>query len=280
MEPQESVNGPLTGQIDELCRGIKVMDDNIARLKILASNLNEMQYVVYNYVEKIREGMVLVQDEIIIWVNKAACDTLGYAPEEVVNTSAVELAHPKYRQLLSARFAMVQAGDEIPAGVPWPIITKTREIKYLRPFSYRIIYRGKPALMAFFYDVTEDKKLQEELSLRSEMLDLVSDSVFLLDMKGNIKYVNKAVCESMGYTQDEITKMTVMDINPDELKRKAEIRLKTVSSQKESRFRTVHVRRNGSRMPVDVRIKVIKRGELEFILGVVREIIPEGMEDI
>ena len=280
MKPQESVNGPLTGQIDELCRGIKVMDDNIAQLKILASNLHEMQYIIYNYVEKIREGMVLVQDEIIIWANKAACDTLGYAPEEVVKKSAVELAHPKYRQLLSSRFAMVQAGDEIPAGVTWPIITKTREIKYLRPFSYRIIYRGKPALMAFFYDVTEDKKLQEELSLRSEMLDLVSDSVFLLDMAGNIKYANKAVCASLGYTQDEITNMSVVDINPDELKRKAEIRLKTVSSQKESRFKTVHVRKNGARILVEVRIKVIKKGDQEFILGVVREIIPEGVQDI
>jgi hypothetical protein len=33
-------------------------------------------------------------------------------------------------------------------------------------------------------------------------------------------------------------------------------------------------------MPVDVRIKVIKSGEIEFILGVVREIIPEGVQDI
>jgi len=280
MEPQEIVNGPLTGQIDELCRGIKVMDDNIARLKTLASNLHEMQYIVYNYVEKIREGMVLIQDEIVIWANKAACDTLGYTPEEVVNKSAVELAHPKYRQQLSSRFAMVQAGDEIPAGVPWPLITKTREIKYVRPFSYRVIFREKPAIMAFFYDVTGDKKLQEELTLRSEMLDLISESIFLLDMAGNIKYVNRAAFVSLGYTHDELTNMSIVDINPDELKRKAEIRVKTVSSQKESKFQTVHMRKNGGRMLVDVRVRVIKRGEQEFILGVVREIMPEGVQEI
>jgi len=280
MEPQEHVPGPITGQIDEFSQGVKELEETLARFKALDSNLHEMQYVIYSYVNRIKEGMVLIQDEIVVWANRAGCGMLGYKLEEVVNKSAVELAHPKYRQQLSARFAMVQAGDDIPAGVPWPIITKTREIKYLRPFSYRIIYRGKPAIMAFFYDVTEDKKLQEELTMRSEMLDLVSDSVFLLDMAGNIKYVNKAVCQSLGYTQDEITNMSVIDINPDELKRKAEIRVKTVSSQKESRFKTVHLRKNGSRMPVDVRIKVIKRGDQEFILGVVREIIPEGVQDI
>ena len=280
MEPQEHVAGPVTGQIDEFSQGVKALEETLARFKALDSNFHEMQYLIYSYVEKIKEGLVLIQDEIVVWANKAACDILGYQFEEVVNKSAVELAHPKYRQQLSARFAMVQAGDEIPGGVPWPLITKTREIKYLRPFSYRIIYRGKPALMAFFYDVTEDKKLQEEVNLRSEMLDLVTDAVYLLDMSGRIKYANKAVCETLGYTQDEITKMSIVDINPDELKRKAEIRVKTATSQKEGRFRTVHLRKNGSRMLVDVRIRVIKRGEQQYILGVTREIIPEGVQEI
>jgi PAS domain S-box-containing protein len=280
MEPQEHVPGPITGQIDEFRQGVKALEETLARFKALDSNFHEMQYLIYSYVEKIKEGLVLIQDETVIWANRSACDILGYQLEEVINKSAVELAHPKYRQQLSARFAMVQAGDGIPAGVLWPFISKTREIKYVRPFSYRVIYMGRPAIMSFFYDVTEDKKLQEELNMRSEMLDLVSDSVFLLDMSGNIKYVNKAAWESLGYTQDEITNMSVMDINAEELRRKAEIRVKTVSSQKESRFNTVHLRKNGSRMPVDVRIRVIKRGEQEFILGVVREIIPEGVQEI
>jgi len=280
MEPQEHVAGPITGQIDEFSQGVKALEETLARFKALDSNFHEMQYLIYSYVEKIKEGLVLIQDEIVIWANRAGCDILGYQLEEVINKSAIELAHPKYRRQLAARFAMVQAGDQIPAGVLWPFISKTRQIKYVRPFSYRVMYMGKPAIMSFFYDVTEDKKLQEELSMRSEMLDLVSDSVFLIDMVGNIKYVNKAVCQSLGYTQDEITNMSVIDINPDELKRKAEIRVKTVSSEKEGRFKTVHVRKNGSRMPVDVRIKVIKRGDQQFILGVVREIIPEGIQEI
>jgi len=280
MEPQKHLAGPVTGQIEELSKGIQALEETLARFKALDSNFHEMQYLIYSYVEKIKEGLVLIQDEMVIWANRAGCDILGYQLEEVINKSAIEFAHPRYRRQLSARFAMVQAGDEIPAGVLWPFLTKTREIKYVRPFSYRVMYMGRPAIMSFFYDVTEDKKLQEELSMRSEMLDLVSDSVFLIDMVGNIKYVNKAVCQSLGYTQDEITNMSVIDINPDELKRKAEIRVKTVSSEKEGRFKTVHVRKNGSRMPVDVRIKVIKRGDQQFILGVVREIIPEGIQEI
>jgi len=275
MQPQDHMAAPLTWQLEDLGKRIKLLEDTLAQLKTLDSTLREMQFIVYSYVEKMKEGVVLIQDEIVIWANKAACNILGYEYDEVINKSAVELAHPKYRQQLSARYAMVQAGDEVPAGVLWPFISKTREIKYVKPFSYRVMYMGRPAVMSFFYDVTDDKKVQDELTLRAEMLDLVADSVFLLDIKGNIKYVNKAVCESLGYTQDEITRMNVAEINPKELREKAEIRVKQASVRKEGRFKTVHVRKDGTRMPVSVRIRVIKRGGQEFILGVVREIVPE-----
>ncbi|MCX5993953.1 MAG: PAS domain S-box protein [Chloroflexi bacterium] len=233
MQPQNPMVGPLTGQVDELGKRIKALEETLAQLKSLDSTLHEMQYIIYSYVEKIREGVVLIQDEIIIWANKAACDTLGYKLEEVINKSAVELAHPKYRDQLSARYAMLQAGDDIP------------------------------------------KKAQEELALRAEMLDLVSDSVFLLDIKGNIKYVNKSACDFLGYTQDEMTGMNIADVNPEEYKEKAKIRLSRAPNLKEARFKTVHMRKDGTRVPVSVRIRVIKRGGHDYILGVVREIVHE-----
>jgi PAS domain S-box-containing protein len=275
MQSQNFMGGPLTWQLEDLGKRIKLLEETLTQLRMLDLTLHEMQYIVYNYVEKIKEGVVLIQDEIVVWANKAACDIVGYEYDEVINKSAVGLVHPKYRDQLSARFAMVQAGDEIPAGVLWPFISKTREIKYVKPFSSRVIYNGKPAIMAFFSDVTEEKKVQDELTVRAEMLDLVSDSVFLIDVKGNIKYVNKAVCGSLGYTLDEITGMNIVDINPAELRENAEIRVKQASVRKEGRFKTVHVCKDGSRVPVSVRIKVIKRGNQEYILGVVREIVPD-----
>jgi PAS domain S-box-containing protein len=280
MQPQDQLSGPLSLQVGDLGKRIEVLEETLSQLKTLDVALREMQFIIFNYVEKINEGVVLIQDEILVWANSAACKILGYTLDEVINKSVIGLAHPKYRDQLSARFAMVQAGDTIPGGVLWPLISKSREIKYARPFSYRVMYKGRPAIMAFYHDVTEDKKAQEELAMRAEMLDLVSDSVFLHDMHGNIKYVNKAACKSLGYTAEEIINMNVVDINAEELRRKAKIRVKLVSSQKESRFKTVQVRKDGSRMPVDVRSKVIETGGQRFILGVVREITPEEVENI
>jgi len=274
MQPQDHLVGPLTWQLEDLGKRIKALEETIAQLKTLDSTLHEMQYIIYSYAEKVREGVVLIQDEIVVWANKAGCDMLGYEYDEVINKSAIELAHPKYRQQLSARFAMMQAGDEIPVGVLWPFLSKTREVKYVRPFSSRVMYMGRPAVMAFFYDMTEEKKTQDELTLRAEMLDLVTDSIFLLDMKGNIVYVNDAACDSRGYSKDELLKMNILDITPAELKHKFDIRTKQWSERKERVFRTTHICKDGSKIRVEVRGKMIDRGGKTYLLGLTREIKP------
>lgn len=271
MQPQDHLAGPLTWQIEDLGKRIRLLEETITQLKTLDTTLHEMQFIIYSYVEKVKEGVVLMQDEIIIWANKAGCDMLGYGYDEVINKSIIEFAHPKYRQQLSARFALVQAGDETYDSTMWPFVSKTREIKYIKPFSTRVMYMGRPAVMAFFSDITEEKKAQDELTLRAEMLDQVTDSIFLLDMKGNIKYVNKAVCESLGYSLEGITRLNIMDIYAQDVREKAGVHLKKAIVRKQGAFKTIHVHKDGKRVPASVRIRVIKRGEQEFILGVVHE---------
>lgn len=277
---RDQQEAPFFNKVDELSQRIQSLEDMVAQLKTLDASLQELQNIFFSYVRNIREGVVLIQDEMIVWANQAACSILGYALDEVINTSAVQMAHPKYRQQLAARFAMVQAGDEIPPGVAWPVISKTREIRHIKPFSYKVTYRRRPALMAFFYDVTDEKKLQDDLQMRAEMMDAVSDSVFLIEMNGKIVYVNRAACESLGYSRDELSGMNVVDINPPEKRGQASIRLKQVSSHKESRFRTIHICKDGSRLPVVVRIKVIKWADRDYVLGVVREVAEEGEIDM
>jgi len=135
MQPQDQMGGPLTWQLEDLGKRIKQLEETLTQLKTLDLTLHEMQYIVYSYVEKIKEGVVLTRDEIVVWANKAACDILEYKFDEVVNKSILDMVHPKYRDQLSARYAMVQAGGEITDVVIWPFISKTREIKYIRPFS-------------------------------------------------------------------------------------------------------------------------------------------------
>jgi len=270
MQQEDHLVGPLTSQFDSLGKRIEVLEETLAQLKTLDIALREMQFIIFNYVEKINEGVVLIQDEILVWANRAACRILGYELDEVINKSVISLAHPKYRDQLSARFAMVQAGDTIPGGVLWPLISKSREIKYARPFSYRVMYMGRPAVMAFYYDVTEEQKIQEELKLRAEMLDLVSDAVFMLDMDGNIKYVNEAMCKSLHYSKDELLKMNIVDLHIKEQQERTRIRLKSASPRHRTDYKAEYICKDGNRLSMFVRGTLVKFKGIEYVLCVAR----------
>lgn len=280
MKEHKIASGTVMQQLDSLGKWIVELQETIAQMKAIDASMQELRAIFTSFADGLQQGLAVVQDGIIIWANDAACSMLGYEIKELIGTSGIRLAHPDYREKLAVRLTEIQAGDVRTTYDMWPFLAKNQVVKNIKSYANRIFYDGKPAILTILVDATEEQVLQDELSMRAQMLDSVSDSVFLLDMNGNIKYVNKAACESLGYTQDEITKMSVVDINPEELKRKAQIRLKTVSSEKGGRFKTVHVRKNGSRMQVDVKVKVITMGYQEFVLGVVREIIPEGLQDI
>lgn len=275
MKPQNQMPGPLASRMDELGDRIKALEEMLARLKTLDMKAHELQHIIYGYAEMIKEGLVLIQDEIVIWANKAACRMLGYEFEEVVNKSAVELAHPRVRQQLSARFAMVQAGAEIPAGVLWPMITKTREVKMIKPSSYRVIYAGRPALMAFYYDVTEEIKAQEDLAMRAELLELVNEMVFVLDAKGKIIYANKALHESLGYTRDEVIGRNILDFHGGHDAERVKLRLKLATPTSQGKYRVSYMCKDGRTVPASSNGKVIKLNGTEYILGVARLIEPQ-----
>ena len=53
-------------------------------------------------------------------------------------------------------------------------------------------------------DITTSKKKEEQFLLQSLVLDQITDNITVTDLNGIIKYVNKAECEMMNYTTEEL----------------------------------------------------------------------------
>lgn len=275
MNEQDGAYGRILRQVFGLGKPIIELEQMIAKLKAIDASLQEMQSIFTGFAAGLLHGLAVIQDGNIIWANKAACEMFGYEIEEVINTSGVVMAHPDYREKLAARLDMIQAGDVLTSYDPWPLLTKNREVKQIKAYADRIIYGGKPAILTILVDVSEEQTMQDKLSMRAEMLDLVSDWIFLLDMKGNIKYVNKAMHKSLGYEPDDLTSMNILDITAKDFKEKTRIKLQTTSKKREGRNKTVYLSKDGKRLTMFVRGRVIKRGEHELIFAEAREIVRE-----
>jgi PAS domain S-box-containing protein len=248
--------------------------------KSLEFNINELKKIIDTFQNQAREGCMLVQDGMIVWANKAVSDISGYSPDELAGKALSDAAVPNMRDKLAARISMLIAGDTISMPEEWPLLKGDRTIAYINVFAYRVNFMNNLALLVFFYDMTEEKKIVEERRMRAEMMDSINDGVFLMEMTGRIVYANESFGTAVGYTRDEVTKMHILDMTAPEVRKRYDIRMKQFSLHKEARFTTVALSKDGTRINVEVRGKVIMNGGKQRLLGVSRVIRTELEPDI
>ncbi|MFA6016190.1 MAG: PAS domain S-box protein [Gallionellaceae bacterium] len=118
-------------------------------------------------------------------------------------------------------------------------------------------------------------RLQQEtaaLLLRNRILmHNAMDGIHVMDMDGNLVEANDAFCQILGYTQEEIKKLNVTDwdaqMSPDQLRE----RFRELVGNS-ARFETVHRRKDGTLIDVEVSSSGIKIEEQYFMFASSRNI--------
>ena len=115
------------------------------------------------------EGIILHADGVVLDVNRAAADMFGYAPEEMVGLSILDLGAPESREEVRRR---VLAGDEAPyeaVGLRKDGSTFPGELR-----GKATAYRGRPARVTAVRDVTARRRAEAELREHAQRLQLLS----------------------------------------------------------------------------------------------------------
>ncbi len=75
---------------------------------------------------------------------------------------------------------------------------------------------GKPAyLLGISEDITEHKRTERELTLLNFALNNVREAAFLIDINARFHYINDYACLVLGYTRNDLLKLSVSDVAPD-----------------------------------------------------------------
>lgn len=121
-------------------------------------------------------------------------------------------------------------------------------------------------------DITKRKLAEEELKLSAQILNSISDTVFLLDLDGNFIYLNEAAWKTRGYTQDEMMGMNLRTLNAPKQNELFASRMTELMANGQGSFESEHRRRDGSFMPVEIHARIIESGGRLLLLSVIRDI--------
>ena len=121
-----------------------------------------------------------------------------------------------------------------------------------------------------------EKSLMESVKIYRGLYESIEDGIAMCDMKGNILDCNQAYADMLGYTKEEIKKLTFYQITPQKWHEienniiKEQIVVKGYSGE----YQKEHIKKDGTVFPIAVRAWIIKdgNGEPTGMWGIVRDI--------
>jgi len=130
-------------------------------------------------------------------------------------------------------------------------------------------------------DISHLKKAQEELRKSEEdygvLFEGIGDAIFVSRIErnftpGNFIRVNRAACEYLGYTREELTGMSVADISDPESLQAILPALESVDPGDQVLFETTHIAKDGRRVAVEISGRRIESRTGPVALSIVRDI--------
>ena len=203
--------------------------------------------------------MLLIDPETaeIVDANPAACTYYGYTRQELtamkmteINTLPMEQVRDEMRQACSGQKQQFYFKHRLAGG----------DIREVQIFSGPIQVKGKKLLYSIVHDITERRRLEAEVTMKAQLLEMSSDSIFVADLEGNLQYINEAAYKRLGYSREELLNINVADLITPEEAELIPARLEMLLEKRELNFESSHRRKDGSVMPVEVYVKQIQHG--------------------
>lgn len=194
----------------------------INRLAVFAFDRTEhkqTQEAYRNLVEHSIQGLIVLQDNRIVFANPAMVTIHGYTPEELLAMSPTEvmlLIHPEDRPIIEQRVKDRIIGKNVGPYYEHRIIRKDGQIRWVAVYAAFVQYRHKPASQLAFLDITERKQAEEALRQSQMLLQGIVDHapaiISVCDVQERYLLVNQRLVDTLGFTHtDEVIGKTMYD---------------------------------------------------------------------
>ncbi len=187
-------------------------------------------------VESWNDGIALVRDDKYIFANRRLLERLGCDAKDIVNKPFLAAIHPDDREMV-ARYALKrERGEQAPSRYEFRGVTKDGTTRCIEASVARVAYRGEPAGLVYFRDVTERKKdeeaLKESESRFRGAFEASGVGMVLVALDGRWLKVNESLCTILGYSEAQLLARTFQSItHPDDLKNDLEYVQKLIDNQ-------------------------------------------------
>lgn len=182
-----------------------------------------------------------------IYVNERAYKERGYTKQELLAMNLKQLDTPDYVPLIKPRIKELMEKGEI--RIESAHIGKNRTAMPVEVHARLIEYQGRKLVLSVARDITGRKRAEEEYKT---ILSTATNGFWLVDTKGRLLDVNKAYCDILGYSRDELLHMSIQDLEAVEKPEETALHIQRIMKAGWDRFETTHRCKDGRLIEIEV----------------------------
>ncbi|MHA2239696.1 MAG: PAS domain-containing protein, partial [Candidatus Hodarchaeales archaeon] len=241
------------------------------------SDLHQSEEKYRSLVERSKDGIVIVQDITIVFLNQQFASMLGYTVEELLHTSYFDIIHPESIKEIKARREARLAGKPGASVYETKLLKKDGTTLDIELNVGIINYQSTDSFFVFVRDITKQKdsikRIKESEEKYRLIIETAQEGILLIDKEARISFVNQMMAEMLGYSVDNMINSPIYDFMENNHKKAKYVfkkNKKGLNGQFDFKFR----RRDGTEFWGLINTNPILNDEKKFIgtLGMVVDI--------
>jgi two-component system, cell cycle sensor histidine kinase and response regulator CckA len=186
--------------------------EDITSRKLFMKALQESEEKFREYIEQAPDGVFVVDKTgRFIEANQASLDITGYEKEELLSLTFHDLLAEESREEGLAHFK-----ELLSTGKASSDLFHRHKNGQKSCLTISAIKISDEKILGFAKDITQriltEKKLKESEERYRTLIEQASDGIFLNDNDGKLIEANTAGCKLLGYSHEEILRLTLRDV--------------------------------------------------------------------
>jgi PAS domain S-box-containing protein len=243
--------------------------------------LQESERKYRTLVERASDSIIIIQDEVVKYINPRLPQVVGYTLEEVLEQPFIKFVHPDEHQKVISYYARRFTGDDSIVNYETRLIHKDGHILDVEVNAGGFEYEGRKAVLVFIHDITE-RKCSEAQRLASEMrykalFESAGDAIFLMSGEIFIE-CNPRTLEIFRCKEGDIIGQPPYVFSPPQQpdgrdsKQAAQELIRRAFGGEQLSFDWLHSRCDGSVFQAEVTLTRLELQQEQLLLAIVRDI--------
>ena len=192
------VNGEVLRNQDNTPYGFIFSCREVTTRKLAEEALAQSEEQYRTLVDSMQDGVFLIQNGRLNFVNQAFAKIAGYSVEELFDLDFSKLVAPEDLDLVLGNYKRRLAGEDVPSSYEWRMLHKDTSRVYVNMSIRLINYKGNIASIGTLKDITLGKKMEVILNRQKNLLSAAAEASNILLTETDFKIAIEKTLSILG----------------------------------------------------------------------------------